>query len=405
MCCYTAQRSSIYQQERLLQQQQQQRQQQLRYYYQQPAQSAPSPAAYFQYPAAPPSPAAFAPAASPSPTAVPEPSPTPSPPPQPPPPPPPCPSDCPKECYPQCSSSCCQPKPPPMPLYMKRKQKVAVACEGHKLKIKCPNKYDRIALYSTFYGRDDNNTCQHKVLPSKGHCVKDEHRINEKLFDLCQGESKCSVAATSTFLGKKNSIMCPEVYKYARVVYRCIQHPKIVPVCSLPCHKPYKCFPRCDISCCTPSPPPPPPPPPPPQLPPTCPGACPAKCFPACSQTCCSPPPPPAPSPIYYPMPAPAPPPAPTCPGSCPSTCAPVCSVKCCIGRNAALNSIRPLSYSQTRMTPATYGYRNYYPASRSNDYYAQYKQYARARSQYPNPYQAYRTSYGNWRNMNAYRG
>lgn len=92
------------------------------------------------------------------------------------------------------------------------------------------SRYDRIALYSTFYGRDDNNTCQHKVLPSKGHCVKDEHRINEKLFDLCQGESKCSVAATSAFLGKKNSIMCPEVYKYARVVYRCIQHPKIVPV-------------------------------------------------------------------------------------------------------------------------------------------------------------------------------
>lgn len=124
----------------------------------------------------------------------------------------------------------------------------------------------------------------------------------------------------------------------------------------------------------------------------------------------CSPPPPPAPSPVYYPMPAPALPPAhaTACPGSCPSTCAPVCSVKCCIGRNAALNSIRPLSYSQTRMPPATYRYRNYYPASQSNNYYTQYKQYAQARSQYPNPYQryqAYRTSYGNWKNIDAYRG
>ena len=60
--------------------------------------------------------------------------------------------------------------------------------------------------------------------------MKDEHRINKKLFDLCQGENKCSVAATNAFLGKKNNLICPEVYKYARVVYRCIQHPKIVPV-------------------------------------------------------------------------------------------------------------------------------------------------------------------------------
>lgn len=63
--------------------------------------------------------------------------------------------------------------------------------------------------------------------------MKDEHRVNKKLFDLCQGETKCSVAATNAFLGKKNAIICPEVYKYARVVYRCIQHPKIVPVSCL----------------------------------------------------------------------------------------------------------------------------------------------------------------------------
>lgn len=91
-------------------------------------------------------------------------------------------------------------------------------------------RYDRIAIYSTFYGRDDNTTCQHKILPSKGHCVQEEQRVNTKLYDLCQGESKCTVAATTSFLGKNNSVICPDVYKYARVIYRCIQHPKIVPV-------------------------------------------------------------------------------------------------------------------------------------------------------------------------------
>lgn len=101
-------------------------------------------------------------------------------------------------------------------------------------------RYDRIALYSTFYGRDENKTCQHKVLPSKGHCVAEEHRVNKKLFDLCQGENKCSVAATNAFLGKKNNVICPEVYKYARVVYRCIQHPKIVPVSRFAKHESYQ---------------------------------------------------------------------------------------------------------------------------------------------------------------------
>lgn len=184
-------------------------------------------------------------------------------------------------------------------------------------------------------------------------------------------------------------------------------------VCSLPCHKPSKCFPRCDISCCTPPPPPLPPPPPPPPaaiLPPTCPGACPAQCFPACSQACCSPSPPPPPAPVYYPMPPPALPPPPTCPGSCPSTCAPVCSVRCCIGRSAEQNSMRPLSYSAPRVAPAAYRYGNYYPAAQSNKY-NQYRQYAQAKSPYVNlyaRYQAYRTSYGDQRNLqnvNRYQG
>lgn len=95
------------------------------------------------------------------------------------------------------------------------------------------SRYDRIAIYSTFYGRDDNTTCQHKILPSKGHCAQEEQRVNTKLYDLCQGESKCTVAATTSFLGKNNSVICPDVYKYARVIYRCIQHPKIVPVSRL----------------------------------------------------------------------------------------------------------------------------------------------------------------------------
>lgn len=133
VCCYTAQRSALFQHELLQRRPQQQQQLQQQFYFRPQVQSAPSPAQYLQtFPAAGSAPS-FALARAPSP------APSPAPPP-PSPPPPPCPADCPKECYPRCSNECCVPQPPPMPLYLKRKQSVAVACEGHKLKIKCPNK-------------------------------------------------------------------------------------------------------------------------------------------------------------------------------------------------------------------------------------------------------------------------
>lgn len=182
-------------------------------------------------------------------------------------------------------------------------------------------------------------------------------------------------------------------------------------MCSLPCHKPYKCFPRCDINCCSP----PPPPPPRPIIPPTCPGTCPAKCFPTCSQTCCAPPPPP-PSPFYYPMPSAAQVATSRCPGPCPAICAPLCSVRCCIARSVAQqNAVRPLTFSAPHIsTQASTRYRNYYPAPKQNNYntfYRQYDQYQPARSQNRNlytRYQIYRNpATGNWQryqNINGYR-
>lgn len=133
VCCYNSQQSSLYQQQQL------QRQQQEQFYYHPPTETGLAAAAqYIKLPSAPAPAPAFALA----------PSPTPAPPK--PPPPPPCASYCPKECYPDCATSCCEPKPPPMPLYLKRKQSIAVACEGHKLKIKCPNKYDNWLIKGRF---------------------------------------------------------------------------------------------------------------------------------------------------------------------------------------------------------------------------------------------------------------
>ena len=132
VCCYNSQQSSLYQQ-----QQQLQRQKQEQFYYHPPTETGLAAAAqYIKLPSAPAPAPAFALAPSPTPA--------------PPKPPPPCASYCPKECYPDCATSCCEPKPPPMPLYLKRKQSIAVACEGHKLKIKCPNKYDNWLIKGRF---------------------------------------------------------------------------------------------------------------------------------------------------------------------------------------------------------------------------------------------------------------
>ena len=101
-----------------------------------------------------------------------------------PPPPPPCPWYCPKSCYPQCGEACCKPKPPPMPLYLKRSEMNAVACEEHKLKLRCPNKYDRIVLYSTFYGRKEDGVCKHDFIPSKGKRSQRRHRQMDTVASL-----------------------------------------------------------------------------------------------------------------------------------------------------------------------------------------------------------------------------
>ncbi|XP_048578831.1 mediator of RNA polymerase II transcription subunit 15-like [Nematostella vectensis] len=220
--------------------------------------------------------------------------------------PPACPSSCPTSCYPDCHAQCCDPKPPPRALYLKRAEKTATACEGHKLKLECPNKYDRIILYSTFYGRKDNKTCQHDVIPSKGYCAQQEMRVNEKVFDLCGHERRCLVSAHNRFLAKSNTTICPGLYKYLQVTYRCSQHPRLYTHCPLPCKNPQKCFPRCTADCCSPK---------------TCPANCPAHCYPSCDKRCCTPPAPPPP-----------PPPA-RCPAACPSYCTPPCTAECCYGQ------------------------------------------------------------------------
>ncbi|CAB3980401.1 proline-rich 12-like [Paramuricea clavata] len=100
--------------------------------------------------------------------------------------------------------------------------KKALACEGQKLYIECPKIYNRIQVRSTFYGRKDAVTCKHPELPSDKICVDQNATVNNIVMDLCQGEARCEIAVTNDFLAQFGTIICPNVYKYLDVKYRCV---------------------------------------------------------------------------------------------------------------------------------------------------------------------------------------
>ena len=100
--------------------------------------------------------------------------------------------------------------------------KKAIACEGQKLYIECPIIYNRIQVQSTFYGRDDTVTCKHPQLPSSKICAEQNVTVKNVVMDLCQGVEKCEVSATNDFLAQFGTIICPNVYKYLYVKYRCV---------------------------------------------------------------------------------------------------------------------------------------------------------------------------------------
>ncbi|XP_028397267.1 uncharacterized protein LOC114521068 isoform X2 [Dendronephthya gigantea] len=105
--------------------------------------------------------------------------------------------------------------------------KTVIACEGQKLFIECPSIYNRIQVHATFYGREDAKTCKHPELPSDKICADQNATVKNVVTDLCQGEEKCEISATNDFLAHQGTIICPNVYKYLYVKYRCVPRTSI----------------------------------------------------------------------------------------------------------------------------------------------------------------------------------
>lgn len=187
--------------------------------------------------------------------------------------------------------------------------------------LNCRNRYNRIVIKNTYYGRQNNHTCSSKIFDSDKLCDEPTpDTIKRKVDLMCSGEHKCKVPVSPAFLEKKGNYICPQVRKYLLVTYACHQHPKLHMVCKN-CSS--KCWPLCQKQCCEP---------PPPVVPTvkkapekiTCQEGCPNHCAPQCDMACCA-------SNVLGVVPDNSKHEiVSSCKGDCVNLCAPLCLPSCC---------------------------------------------------------------------------
>ncbi|KAL9984733.1 hypothetical protein ACROYT_G007066 [Oculina patagonica] len=96
-----------------------------------------------------------------------------------------------------------------------------IVCEGQKAYVSCSSIFDEITVMETMYGRKNPSICVHPSIPSSTVCQEQETQINAQIKGLCEGEHTCEVAANNEFMAKAGTTICPNVYKYLEIKYRC----------------------------------------------------------------------------------------------------------------------------------------------------------------------------------------
>ncbi|XP_068743026.1 uncharacterized protein [Montipora capricornis] len=97
-----------------------------------------------------------------------------------------------------------------------------IVCEGQKAYLSCRSIFDQIKIVETMYGRKSPSICVPPIASSNAMCQEEATQINHQIKDLCEGETDCEIAANNNFLAKAGTTICPDVYKYLDVKYRCI---------------------------------------------------------------------------------------------------------------------------------------------------------------------------------------
>ncbi|XP_026884118.2 L-rhamnose-binding lectin CSL2-like [Electrophorus electricus] len=93
----------------------------------------------------------------------------------------------------------------------------SLTCENGVTTLSCGN--GKIIIHSAKYGRTDSTTCSYQRSPSELSNTKcNTCSPYPKLVAMCQGQSNCSVQASSNIF----SDPCDGTYKYLNISYSCI---------------------------------------------------------------------------------------------------------------------------------------------------------------------------------------
>ena len=108
-----------------------------------------------------------------------------------------------------------------------QRKKQILTCEGDLVNMKCPgDKY--ILVKNAFWGRKNEKDCPVKTQSSKNVNQTSDRKCADgfdqdyalwRYQQICDQMNSCTVPATTAFFGFKE--VCPDVYKYARVSYKC----------------------------------------------------------------------------------------------------------------------------------------------------------------------------------------
>ena len=72
----------------------------------------------------------------------------------------------------------------------------------------------------TLCGKSDAIFILTAIVCCSSICEEQTRQVNSQIKDLCNGQTRCEIAASNDFLAREGTIICPKVYKYLEINYR-----------------------------------------------------------------------------------------------------------------------------------------------------------------------------------------
>lgn len=107
----------------------------------------------------------------------------------------------------------------------------SVTCENETVNLVCPV-YHGLRITDAFWGRKDKTKCPAKQALNKERnanksdtvlCTKgvNQEAILWRVRQVCENIGTCSIQTNSAFFGIQNDSLCPRIYKYLEMKFKC----------------------------------------------------------------------------------------------------------------------------------------------------------------------------------------